>query len=111
MRRRTRADLGVRRRPGRRGAPAPTAVAGQDELPLWVDESEPIVFYVTARTEAHDVRWYLELDWSSGAREGTLRVDDGGEPFRTSAVGDQTEWGYLIGGSEWFDNDTGEPAP
>ncbi|WP_226961797.1 MULTISPECIES: helix-turn-helix domain-containing protein [Streptomyces] len=91
-------------------APEPTAVAGQDDLPLWVDEAEPVVFYVDAHTDAQDVSWHLELDWSSGESTGTLRVDDEGEPFRTSAVGGQTEWGYLIGGTEWIDNDTGEPA-
>ncbi|RMI36821.1 XRE family transcriptional regulator [Streptomyces triticirhizae] len=91
-------------------APEPTAVAGQENLPLWVDEAEPVVFYVDAHTEAADVSWHLELDWSSGESAGTLRVDDEGEPFRTSAVGGQTEWGYLIGGTEWIDNDTGEPA-
>lgn len=45
------------------------------------------MFYVTAHTEAHDVRWYLELEWSSGGRSGVLRLDDDGQPFRTSGVG------------------------
>ncbi|WP_077059594.1 helix-turn-helix transcriptional regulator [Streptomyces sp. MP131-18] len=91
-------------------APRPTAVAGQDDLPLWVDEKEPLVFYVDARADAKDVSWYLELDWSSGDRAGTLRVDDDGEPFRTSAISGQTEWGYMIGGTEWIDAATGRPA-
>ncbi|NEE57820.1 transcriptional regulator, partial [Streptomyces sp. SID8455] len=26
------------------------------------------------------------LKWSSGGREGMLRVDDGGKPFRTSGM-------------------------
>ncbi|WP_241562180.1 helix-turn-helix domain-containing protein [Streptomyces hoynatensis] len=91
-------------------APRPAAADGQDDLPLWVDESEPLVFYVDAHTDSQDVSWYLELDWSSGEDSGTLRVDDEGRPFRTSAVSGQTEWGYLIGGTEWFDADTGRPA-
>ncbi|WP_052847339.1 helix-turn-helix domain-containing protein [Streptomyces avicenniae] len=91
-------------------APRLTAANGQDDLPLWVDATEPLVFYVDARTDDQAVSWYLELDWSSGEETGTLRVDDGGQPFRTSAVTDQTEWAYMIGGTEWYDTATGEPA-
>ncbi|UED85678.1 helix-turn-helix domain-containing protein [Streptomyces profundus] len=88
-------------------APALTAGADQSELPLWVDESDPLVVYVTARTEAHDVDWYLDLEWSSGDREGVLRIDDEGEPLRTSATSGQPEWGFLLGGTDWYPAPTG----
>ncbi|WP_049575221.1 helix-turn-helix domain-containing protein [Streptomyces sp. SBT349] len=91
-------------------APRPAPVAGQADLPLSVDANAPLVLFVDARTDTRDVSWYLELDWSSGDRSGVLRVDDEGRPFRTSAVGGQTEWGYMIGGTEWIDAATGEPA-
>ncbi|MFI7276544.1 helix-turn-helix domain-containing protein [Streptomyces sp. NPDC049879] len=91
-------------------SPRPTAVDGQQGPPLWVDESEPLVLYATAHAEERSVEWYLELEWSSGDRSGTLRIDDDGEPFRTSAVGDQREMNYMIGGTEWFDSETGEPV-
>ncbi|TDC25887.1 XRE family transcriptional regulator [Streptomyces sp. 8K308] len=86
-------------------APEPTAAGGQPDLPLWVDETDPLVVYVTASTEAHDVEWYLELDWSSGDREGVLVIDDEGEPFRTSATTGQPEWSFPIGGTEWYSYD------
>ncbi|SOD63223.1 Helix-turn-helix domain-containing protein [Streptomyces zhaozhouensis] len=87
------------------GAPELVADPDQDDLPLSVDENEPVVFYLDARTESRDVTWHLELDWSSGDESGTLRVDDEGRSFRTSASSGQTEWGYMIGGTEWFDVD------
>jgi hypothetical protein len=62
---------------------------GQHLLPLKVSESDPEVLYVAAHTDRHDVSWDLELDWSSGSRQGRLRIDDNGRPFRTSAGNDQ----------------------
>ncbi|WP_062217313.1 helix-turn-helix transcriptional regulator [Streptomyces sp. NBRC 109706] len=87
--------------------PGPTARAGQPELPLWVDESDPLVLYVTAHTEEHDVDWYLELAWSSGDREGVLVIDDEGEPLRTSATSGQTGWSFMLGGTDWYESPEG----
>ncbi len=81
--------------------PRTSAAGGQPDLPLWVDETEPLVVYITAGTEQHDVDWYLDLAWSSGDREGVLRIDDGGRPFRTSATSGQTGWSFPLGGTEW----------
>ena len=67
------------------GSPTVTVKNGQRDFPYKVSESDPEVFYVNAHTTAHDVRWDLTLDWSSGARHGTVRIDDNGHPFRTSA--------------------------
>ncbi|MFH9173875.1 helix-turn-helix domain-containing protein [Streptomyces albogriseolus] len=74
--------------------PIARAVAGNDagtpipavRMPYRVSASDPEVLMVTARTEGCDCRWYLELDWSSQGRTGTVRIDDRGRPFRTSAV-------------------------
>lgn len=82
--------------------PQATATGDQPDLPLWVDESDPLVVYVTARTEAHDVDWYLDLEWSSGSREGVLRIDDEGRPFHTSATSGQPEWAFPLGGTDWY---------
>ncbi|MFF9489926.1 helix-turn-helix domain-containing protein [Streptomyces sp. NPDC014676] len=77
-----------------------TPINGQRNFPYSVTESDPEVFYVDAHTSGHDVRWYLELDWSSGSRKGTIRIDDHGKPFRTSAS--KTEYyGYMLGGNTW----------
>ncbi|WP_406120597.1 helix-turn-helix domain-containing protein [Streptomyces sp. NBC_00989] len=55
-------------------------------LPYRVSATDPEVLLVKARTGTCDCRWYLELDWSSQGRTGTLRIDDHGKPFRTSSI-------------------------
>ncbi|MEU9706583.1 hypothetical protein [Streptomyces sp. NPDC047981] len=78
--------------------PVARAVAGYDAsgstgrtipavaLPYAVTAATPEEFLVNARTAGCDCRWYLELEWSGGGRTGTVRIDDGGRPFRTSGV-------------------------
>ena len=84
------------------GSPTVTVRNGQRDFPYKVSESDPEVFYVTARTTAHDVRWDLALDWSSGKRHGTVRIDNNGTPFRTSAATGRPGYDYPLGGSEWI---------
>lgn len=55
-------------------------------FPYRVSDRDPEVLLVTARTETCDCRWYLEVDWSSQGRTGTVRIDDEGRPFRTSGI-------------------------
>ncbi len=54
-------------------------------FPYRVSATDPEVLRVNARTVACDCQWYLELDWVSGDRLGTVRIDDG-RPFRTSGL-------------------------
>ncbi|WP_333775682.1 helix-turn-helix domain-containing protein [Streptomyces sp. IBSBF 3136] len=69
-------------RPGNdAGKPLPAV-----RFPYRVSAEDPEVLLVTATTEAYDCAWYLELDWSSQGRSGTVRVDDHGRPFRTSSI-------------------------
>ncbi|MEU4653274.1 helix-turn-helix transcriptional regulator [Streptomyces sp. NPDC023723] len=82
------------------GNPLATAVNGQQDFPYKVSESDPEAFYVVAHTNGHDVRWQLELDWSSGSRHGTVKIDNNGTPFRTSASGTDY-YGWPLGGSGW----------
>ncbi|MFF9311003.1 helix-turn-helix domain-containing protein [Streptomyces sp. NPDC014748] len=82
------------------GNPLAQPIAGQRDFPYKVSESDPEVFYVNGHTSGHDVRWYLELDWSSGARHGTLRIDDHGKPFRTSGSG-PAYYASPLGGHGW----------
>lgn len=84
------------------GSPAVAAKAGQRDFPYKVSESDPEVFYVFADSKAHDVSWYLELDWSSGTKKGTLRIDDNGKPFRTSGNVGRPAYAYPLGDSEWW---------
>ncbi|WP_329532952.1 helix-turn-helix domain-containing protein [Streptomyces sp. NBC_01450] len=89
------------------GRPVTTTKGGQRDFPYKVSESDPEVFYVFADARAHDVSWYLELDWSSGARSGTVRIDDNGKPFRTSGNVGRPAYDYPLGGSEWQTAATG----
>ncbi|GAB2959066.1 helix-turn-helix transcriptional regulator [Streptomyces pseudoechinosporeus] len=83
------------------GRPAVSPKAGQRDFPYKVSQSDPEVFYVFADARAHNVSWYLELDWSSGDKQGTVRVDDNGNPFRTSGNVGRPAYNYPLGGSEW----------
>ncbi|MFI2187104.1 helix-turn-helix domain-containing protein [Streptomyces sioyaensis] len=78
---------------------------GQRDFPYKASERDPEVFKVIARAGARDVRWYMELEWSSGNRHGTLRIDDNGEPFHTSGMAGRPQYDYPLGGSKWI------PAP
>ncbi|MER5441535.1 helix-turn-helix transcriptional regulator [Streptomyces sp. NPDC002790] len=84
------------------GSPTVTVKNGQRDFPYKVSESDPEVFYVNAHSTAHDVRWELTLDWSSGSRHGTVRIDNSGSAFRTSANSGRPGYDYPLGGSEWI---------
>ncbi|MCF3143942.1 helix-turn-helix domain-containing protein [Streptomyces platensis] len=85
------------------GSPTVTTKNGQRDFPYKISESDPEVFYVTAHTKAHDVRWDLALEWSSGNRHGTVHIDNRGTPFRTSADTGRPGYDYPLGGSEWVE--------
>ncbi len=82
--------------------PIARSVAGSDldrsipavRFPYRVSSRDPEVLLVTARTESCDCRWYLELDWSSQGRTGTVRIDDEGRPFRTSGIKGMPRYWY-----------------
>ncbi|WP_328345043.1 helix-turn-helix domain-containing protein [Streptomyces violaceus] len=89
--------------------PIAHAVAGSDtgvpipavRMPYRVSAEDPEVLLVTARTVTCDCRWYLELDWSSQGREGTVRVDDAGRPFRTSGIKGLPRYTYDTLARQW----------
>ncbi|MCQ9136393.1 helix-turn-helix domain-containing protein [Streptomyces hilarionis] len=91
-----------------RDRPVARSVAGADEdrtipavrLPYRVSGRDPEVLLVTARTEKCACDWYLELDWSSGGRSGTVRVDDHGRPFRTTGIKGLPRYWYGSDGGE-----------
>ncbi|MDO0935383.1 helix-turn-helix transcriptional regulator [Streptomyces sp. DG2A-72] len=84
--------------------PVVQPAAGQRDFPFSVSESDPEVFRVMADASAYDVRWYLELKWSSGTRQGTVVVDDGGEPFRTSGNNGRPSYEFPLGGEKWVES-------
>ena len=93
--------------------PRARAVSGFDggdheppvDFPLQVSASDAEVLDVDAHTLDHDVSWYLDLVWSSGARQGTLRIDDHGRPFRM--VGLKGDPRYYYTGTSWAPDDEG----
>ncbi|WP_369029240.1 helix-turn-helix domain-containing protein [Streptomyces adonidis] len=72
-------------------------------FPYRVSAEDPEVLLVDATTQAYDARWYLELDWSSQGRTGTIRIDDDGRPFRTTSIEGLPHYWYGT-------NDAGERA-
>ncbi|WP_069763744.1 helix-turn-helix transcriptional regulator [Streptomyces sp. LUP47B] len=94
--------------------PVAHAVAGNDtgqtvpavQFPYRVSATDPEVLLVTATTQTYDCNWYLELDWSSQGRTGTVRVDDHGRPFRTTSIKGLTRLWYgtnAAGERAWVD--------
>ncbi|GAB3958124.1 helix-turn-helix domain-containing protein [Streptomyces sparsus] len=82
--------------------PGAVPKAGQRGFPYTVSAADPEVLFVTAHTTTHDVRWHLELRWTSNGRQGTLRVDDAGRPFRTSSAAGRPRYDFPLGASEWI---------
>ncbi|MET9114492.1 helix-turn-helix domain-containing protein [Streptomyces longwoodensis] len=72
-------------------------------FPYRVSAEDPEVLLVDATAQAHDTRWYLELDWSCQGRTGTVRIDDHGRPFRTTGITGLPHYWYGT-------NDAGERA-
>ncbi|MER7498191.1 helix-turn-helix domain-containing protein [Streptomyces pharetrae] len=81
--------------------PTVEAAAGGRDFPFTVSESDVEVFQIMADASAYDVRWYLELTWTSGSRGGTLRIGDGDQPFRTSGNNGRPAYDFPLGDSGW----------
>ncbi|NUV59662.1 helix-turn-helix transcriptional regulator [Streptomyces sp. CAI-85] len=78
------------------GTPIPAV-----RMPYRVSAEDPEVLLVTARTKTCACDWYLELDWSSQGRTGTVRIDDRGRPFRTSGIEGLSRYMYDTGERRW----------
>ncbi|MFF0437399.1 helix-turn-helix domain-containing protein [Streptomyces sp. NPDC004327] len=84
-------------------------VAGQDgdrvvpakDFPYKVSAGDPQVLNLDVHTEQYATSWYLELAWSSGEQHGTVRVDDGGQLFRTTAIAGRPTYGYWPDEGTW----------
>ncbi|WP_315904099.1 helix-turn-helix transcriptional regulator [Streptomyces sp. CBG31] len=97
------------RRGSRQGAARGRSVPGNDtgepipavSFPYRVSASDPEVLLVTARAARCDCDWVAELRWSGGGRSGTVRIDDGGRPFRTSGAPGRPVHDYDHGAGRW----------
>jgi len=83
-------------------------------LPYRVTPDDPLSLLVRADAEDHDVRWYLEVEWSTGTDSGVVRIDDQGTPFRTSGIKDRPLYDYDTLDGSWYtwptDDAADEPA-
>lgn len=71
-------------------------------FPYAVSAAEPEELLVSAGAVGCDCRWYLELEWSSEGRRGTVRIgDEDGAPFRTSGLRGRPVWEYDSVGLRW----------
>lgn len=70
-------------------------------LPYRVTADDPLALRVEAGTDGCDCDWYIELEWSSGDDSGTLRIDDGGRPFRTSGTEGRPEYRWALETGTW----------
>ncbi|MFB7242265.1 helix-turn-helix domain-containing protein [Streptomyces populi] len=70
--------------------PTPPAI----DFPYRVSLQEPEVLVVSSTNESCTCDWYLDLDWSSGGRTGTVRIDDHGRPFRSTSSEGLTNYQY-----------------
>ncbi|MFF3552008.1 helix-turn-helix domain-containing protein [Streptomyces tsukubensis] len=101
-----------------RRRPVARSVAGYGEngpipavsFPYRVSLRDPEVLLVTANAARCDCDWYLELEWSSGGRRGVVRIDDGGRPFRTSAIAGRPVYEYDTGARRWVAAPAGADA-
>ncbi|MFD8672732.1 helix-turn-helix domain-containing protein [Streptomyces seoulensis] len=82
--------------------PVLTPKAGQRGFPYKVSRTDPEVLYLTARADTHDVHWYVDLQWDSAGRQGTIRINDHGKPFRTSGSRGRPVYEFLVGGTHWY---------
>ncbi|MEU6373589.1 helix-turn-helix transcriptional regulator [Streptomyces sp. NPDC046909] len=93
------------------GRPLVSPRSGQRGFPYKVTESDPEVFYIFADVRSYNVSWYLELEWSSGDRHGILRLDDHGNPFRTSGNVGRPAYIHPNGSSAWERNEYEPEVP
>ncbi|WP_317453762.1 helix-turn-helix domain-containing protein [Streptomyces sp. CBMA152] len=82
------------------GMQADTKVPATD-FPYKVSTSDPQVLNLDVHTDAHDVTWYLEVDWSSGDRSGKVPVYDDGKPFHSSATKGRPAYEYRNDTNVW----------
>lgn len=87
------------------GTPIPAV-----RMPYKVSAEDPEVLLVSAETQTCDCRWYLELEWSSEGRTGTVRIDDHGRPFRTTGIKGLPHYMYATWKHQWAPMTDGRPA-
>lgn len=94
-----------------RARPVARPVPGSDSgvpipavsFPYTVSPSDPEALLVSGRSLDCDCDWVLDVAWSGGGRSGTVRIDDGGRPFRTTGVRGDALYDYDYTRGAWVD--------
>lgn len=69
------------------------SAAGESwDFPLSVSKDHSEVVRLRAATEDHDCEWTAELRFTVGGKEGTVRIDNKGVPFRTASSVNSTAY-------------------
>jgi hypothetical protein len=55
------------------------------DFPYVVHRTDPEQFYFSLDYGDEDIEWVAELDWLSAGRSGSVRIDDDGAPFASTA--------------------------
>lgn len=71
----------------------------EEHFPLRVSASETEVFDVQAVKARGDISWHLELEYTADGEQDILRIDDHGQPFRTTEIDSAVQdfYGWLDG--------------
>lgn len=94
--------------------PDPRAVYGSEpgrQFGFTLEQGEIESFLVTASARTATYAWYLELTVIVGGEPRTVRIDDGGSPFRTTSPEGGRVWEWDYEGSWFADDGTGLVAP
>ena len=61
-------------------------------FPYRVSQSELELFDIYASTSRNHIAWRLRLHYTAEDGQGSVVIDDGGEPFRTTAMASAAFW-------------------
>ncbi len=92
-----RAEPGIAEAPTRHGELTLPAM----DLPYRLSPTGPEVFAVRASAGTADAAWVIELEWTSGRRGGTIRIDDRGRPFHTVSTAARPAYAYDGAARKW----------
>lgn len=96
--------------------PMPGEDAGQtvpaQEFSFKVGKSDVEKAVIVPSTSHGYVEWYLHVKWTSGDRQGDLRIGDGTKPFKSTATAAAKRWCVDYGSDElaWVDLPDGAPC-
>lgn len=71
------------------------------EFPYKINAIDPEVFLIVAGVEHNAVMWSMTLHYVAAGTAKTLKIDDDGQPFQTSADGASRTFQWVPGTDKW----------